>query len=280
MKGHPSYFLFLAVVAGVMEDGNYSYFMKTTPTHPSPSILEHQIACLEQYLSHNPYLEQPMESNLLNNPPYAYDLEENISYPSSSSVYPDDDWYGSAVEEATRMGREQQEWEEKKNDEEEWSMSHQQQQDDGTTSRLASLKSYDWDIYQRIDNLEWLNSEQKTMWKDWLVELKTRWNDALEHYVSRMVEELKQQHRFRTVTEEERQALIRPIVQAFEDAWKRIRKMMVEDGLNRMRRETRASKRALVEWFLQHAVEPYPTEEDKQLLAMQTGWTIHQVNYW
>jgi len=190
-------------------------------------------------------------------------LEENISYPSSSSVYPDDDWYGSAVEEATRMGREQQEWEEKKNDEEEWSMSHQQQQDDGTTSRLASLKSYDWDIYQRIDNLEWLNSEQKTMWKDWLVELKTRWNDALEHYVSRMVEELKQQHRFRTVTEEERQALIRPIVQAFEDAWKRIRKMMVEDGLNRMRRETRASKRALVEWFLQHAVEPYPTEEDK-----------------
>jgi len=67
MKGHPSYFLFLAVVAGVMEDGNYSYFMKTTPTHPSPSILEHQIACLEQYLSHNPYLEQPMESNLLNN---------------------------------------------------------------------------------------------------------------------------------------------------------------------------------------------------------------------
>ncbi|EME32651.1 uncharacterized protein Gasu_00230 [Galdieria sulphuraria] len=147
----------------------------------------------------------------------------------------------------------------------------------------SSLTKYDWDIIQSIDNNEMLSFTQKVMWKNWLIDLKTRWSDTVHHYMSLMLEELKQQRRFRTITEEEVQSWIHPMMQTFENIWNIIRQMM--NDWNRMKPLTAMVRQSdvktiLFDWFLQHAFEPYPSEEEKEWLAIQTGWTAQQVNHW
>jgi hypothetical protein len=42
----------------------------------------------------------------------------------------------------------------------------------------------------------------------------------------------------------------------------------------------RAAVKALKDWMLQHIDHPYPTDEDKELLAQQTGLNVGQVSNW
>ncbi|GJQ14808.1 hypothetical protein GpartN1_g6599.t1 [Galdieria partita] len=149
-------------------------------------------------------------------------------------------------------------------------------------NRLSSTR-YDWDIFQAMDENEALSFTQRVMCKEWLIDWKTRWNDTMNHYASLMWEELKQQCRFRTVTEEELQSWIHAIVEIFENAWNTLRQM-IHNG-RRMKPHVlvvrqKDARMILIHWFLQHAFEPYPSEEEKEWLAMQTGWTVQQVNHW
>jgi hypothetical protein len=42
----------------------------------------------------------------------------------------------------------------------------------------------------------------------------------------------------------------------------------------------RAAVKVLKDWMLQHIDHPYPTEEDKELLAQQTGLNMNQISNW
>ncbi|EAQ91593.1 hypothetical protein CHGG_03528 [Chaetomium globosum CBS 148.51] len=45
-------------------------------------------------------------------------------------------------------------------------------------------------------------------------------------------------------------------------------------------RHAKGSTRILNEWFVLHSTYPYPTEEEKQILAARTGLTTRQVSFW
>lgn len=45
-------------------------------------------------------------------------------------------------------------------------------------------------------------------------------------------------------------------------------------------RHAKGSTRILNEWFVSHSTYPYPTEEEKEILAARTGLTNRQVSFW
>lgn len=141
---------------------------------------------------------------------------------------------------------------------------------------LDYLQSYDWDIFQYIDENQVLSLPQKVMWKNWLVDIKSRWNETLRHYTALVLQELGHQRRFRTVTEEETQSWIYQVIHYLTDSWRTIRNSML-DGLSQIqgnRNMQRNAKWVLMEWFLQHALEPYPDEEEKVSNCATSMWCL------
>jgi hypothetical protein len=101
---------------------------------------------------------------------------------------------------------------------------------------------------------------------------------------------LKEQSTLRLVSENEVQIKIHTIQQKFETL-KSLLKSQVCNGileLAKTYRATRKNKRALPKkaaeelskWFYEHLNDPYPTEEEKSMLASQCGLTLVQVNNW
>jgi hypothetical protein len=58
----------------------------------------------------------------------------------------------------------------------------------------------------------------------------------------------------------------------------------IEDGLlprgSSVARFPRAAVKILKDWMLEHIDNPYPTEEEKESLKMETGLTVGQISNW
>lgn len=130
-----------------------------------------------------------------------------------------------------------------------------------------------------------------------LEQLKMKYNEELEklnrvlsEFCTRAVAILQEQSQFRTVTELETHLKVLGIQQKFDYVRNQLRQnvcnaiLVLQKQYNQMRKKRRTlSKRAtegLTNWFFEHLNDPYPSEEEKSMLAAHGGLTITQVNNW
>lgn len=129
-----------------------------------------------------------------------------------------------------------------------------------------------------------------------LDQLKEKYGEELEklnrvcgEFCSRMFNLLREQSTLRPVTEQETQFKIHGIQQKFDYVKNQLRQnvcnaiVSLEKQYNHAKKRRALPKKAaegLSNWFFEHLNDPYPSEEEKSLLAAQGGLTITQVNNW
>jgi len=131
-----------------------------------------------------------------------------------------------------------------------------------------------------------------------LQQLKTAYNEELDklnrvcsEFVQRMTTLLREQGQIRTVTEQEIQAKTLIIQQKFDFVRNQLRTnvcnaiLVLQKQYNHQSKKRRRSlsKRAtevLSHWFFEHINDPYPSDEEKSMLAAQCVLSLNQVNNW
>jgi len=131
-----------------------------------------------------------------------------------------------------------------------------------------------------------------------LQQLKTAYNEELDklnrvcnEFVQRMTTLLREQGQIRTVTDQEIQAKTLIIQQKFDFVRNQLRTnvcnaiLVLQKQYNHQSKRKRRSlsKRAtevLSHWFFEHINDPYPSDEEKSMLAAQCVLSLNQVNNW
>jgi hypothetical protein len=130
-----------------------------------------------------------------------------------------------------------------------------------------------------------------------LEQLKEKYNEELEklnrvcaEFCTRMFNLLREQSTIRPISEQEIQMKLHGIQQKFDYVKNQLRQnvcnaiVALEKQYNHAKKKRRAlSKKAtehLSAWFFEHLNDPYPSEEEKSILAAAGGLTITQVNNW
>jgi len=130
-----------------------------------------------------------------------------------------------------------------------------------------------------------------------LEQLKEKYNEELEklnrvcaEFCTRMFNLLREQSTLRPISEQEIQMKLHGIQQKFDYVKNQLRQnvcnaiVALEKQYNHAKKKRRAlSKKAtehLSAWFFEHLNDPYPSEEEKSMLAAAGGLTITQVNNW
>jgi len=130
-----------------------------------------------------------------------------------------------------------------------------------------------------------------------LEQLKEKYNEELEklnrvcaEFCTRMFNLLREQSTMRPISEQEIQMKLHGIQQKFDYVKNQLRQnvcnaiVALEKQYNHAKKKRRAlSKKAtehLSAWFFEHLNDPYPSEEEKSMLAAAGGLTITQVNNW
>jgi len=130
-----------------------------------------------------------------------------------------------------------------------------------------------------------------------LEQLKEKYNEELEklnrvcaEFCSRMFNLLREQSTLRPVSEQETQMKLHGIQQKFDYVKNQLRQnvcnaiVALEKQYNHSKKKRRAlpkkAAESLSNWFFEHLNDPYPSEEEKSVLASAGGLTITQVNNW
>jgi len=130
-----------------------------------------------------------------------------------------------------------------------------------------------------------------------LEQLKEKYNEELEklnrvcaEFCSRMFNLLREQSTIRPLSEQETQMKLHGIQQKFDYVKNQLRQnvcnaiVALEKQYNHSKKKRRALPKKATEhlstWFFEHLNDPYPSEEEKSILAAQGGLTITQVNNW
>jgi len=130
-----------------------------------------------------------------------------------------------------------------------------------------------------------------------LEQLKDKYNEELEklnrvcaEFCSRMFNLLREQSTLRPLSDQETQMKLHAIQQKFDYVKNQLRQnvcnaiVSLEKQYNHQRKKRRAlpkkAAESLSNWFFEHLNDPYPSEEEKSILAAQGGLTITQVNNW
>jgi len=130
-----------------------------------------------------------------------------------------------------------------------------------------------------------------------LEQLKEKYNEELEklnrlssEFCSRMFGLLREQSTLRPLSEQETQMKLHAIQQKFDYVKNQLRQnvcnaiVTLEKQYNHAKKKRRALPKKATEglstWFFEHLNDPYPSEEEKSVLAAAGGLTITQVNNW
>jgi len=116
-------------------------------------------------------------------------------------------------------------------------------------------------------------------------------NKVCNEFCSRMMNILREQSLIRPVTEEETQMKMAAIQQKFDYVRNQLRtnvcnailvlqKQYHQPGKRRRRNLSKKATEILSHWFYEHIDDPYPTDEEKSLLATQCVLSLNQVNNW
>jgi len=111
-----------------------------------------------------------------------------------------------------------------------------------------------------------------------------------QEFSSRMLALLREQNVYRPITSEESEAKVSGIQQKFDFVKSQLRQNVCSAvlALQKQYKQTKKKRRTLPKkateglstWFFEHINDPYPSEEEKSLLAAGGGLTITQVNNW
>jgi len=130
-----------------------------------------------------------------------------------------------------------------------------------------------------------------------LEQLKEKYNEELEklnrvssEFSTRMFTLLREQSTIRPLSEQETQMKLHGIRQKFDYVKNQLRQnvcnaiVALEKQYNHSKKKRRALPKKATEhlatWFFEHLNDPYPSEEEKSILASSGGLTITQVNNW
>jgi len=131
-----------------------------------------------------------------------------------------------------------------------------------------------------------------------LVQLKNAYNEELERlnrvcmdFIGRLQGVLQEQAKMRVVTAQEMTAKSMVIQQKFDFVRNQVRTnvcnaiLVLQKQYNHQSKKRRRSlsKRAtdlLNQWFFEHIHDPYPSDEEKSMLAAQCVLSMNQVNNW
>jgi len=130
-----------------------------------------------------------------------------------------------------------------------------------------------------------------------LEQLKEKYNEELEklnrvcaEFCTRMFNLLREQSTLRPLSDQETQMKLHGIQQKFDYVKNQLRQnvcnaiVALEKQYNHSKKKRRAlpkkAAESLSQWFFEHLNDPYPSEEEKSILAAQGGLTITQVNNW
>lgn len=130
-----------------------------------------------------------------------------------------------------------------------------------------------------------------------LEQLKEKYNEELEklnrvcaEFCSRMFNLLREQSTLRPLSDQETQMKLHGIQQKFDYVKNQLRQnvcnaiVALEKQYNHSKKKRRAlpkkAAESLSNWFFEHLNDPYPSEEEKSILAAAGGLTITQVNNW
>jgi len=130
-----------------------------------------------------------------------------------------------------------------------------------------------------------------------LEQLKEKYNEELEklnrvcaEFCSRMFNLLREQSTLRPLSDQETQMKLHGIQQKFDYVKNQLRQnvcnaiVALEKQYNHAKKKRRALPKKAAEslstWFFEHLNDPYPSEEEKSILAAAGGLTITQVNNW
>lgn len=144
---------------------------------------------------------------------------------------------------------------------------------------------------------EEINGHDKEEFFIKLNQLKEKYKEEIEKinqvcadFCQKMVTLLRDQSQVRPVSEAEKQLKIASIQQKFDyvrgqlrqNACNAIQTLQKKYNLAKRKKRTLPKKatEALSNWFYEHITDPYPSEEDKHILASAAGLTITQVNNW
>jgi len=111
-----------------------------------------------------------------------------------------------------------------------------------------------------------------------------------QEFSSKMLALLREQSVVRPITTEESEAKVSGIQQKFDFVKSQLRQNVCSAvlALQKQYKQTKKKRRTLPKkateglstWFFEHINDPYPSEEEKSLLAAGGGLTITQVNNW
>jgi len=130
-----------------------------------------------------------------------------------------------------------------------------------------------------------------------LEQLKEKYNEELEklnrvcaEFCTRMFNLLREQSTLRPLSDQETQMKLHGIQQKFDYVKNQLRQnvcnaiVALEKQYNHSKKKRRAlpkkAAESLSNWFFEHLNDPYPSEEEKSILAAAGGLTITQVNNW
>jgi hypothetical protein len=158
----------------------------------------------------------------------------------------------------------------------------------------------DFLISQGIDATEEDQAEEKGERDEFvfrLEQLKEKYNEELEklssvctEFCSRLFAVLREHSTIRPVSEQEINLKIQAIHQKFDYVKNQLRQnvcnaiVALEKQFNHTKKKRKALPKKAAEvlsnWFFEHLNDPYPSEEEKSMLAAAGGLTITQVNNW
>jgi len=130
-----------------------------------------------------------------------------------------------------------------------------------------------------------------------LEQMREKYKDELERlnrvcteFCTRMVGLLNEQATMRPLLEQETHMKMQGIQQKFDFVRNQLRQsvcnaiLVLQKQYNQQRKKGRTLPKKATEhlsnWFFDHINDPYPSEEEKSMLAASGGLTITQVNYW
>jgi len=115
-------------------------------------------------------------------------------------------------------------------------------------------------------------------------------NRVCNEFCSRVLNLLREQSTVRPLLEQETQLKIAGIQQKFDYVRNQLRQnvcnaiLVLQKQYNQVRKKRRTlpkkATEGLCNWFFEHINDPYPSEEEKSMLAAAGGLTITQVNNW
>jgi hypothetical protein len=115
-------------------------------------------------------------------------------------------------------------------------------------------------------------------------------NRVCNEFCSRVLNLLREQSTVRPLLEQESQLKIAGIQQKFDYVRNQLRQnvcnaiLVLQKQYNQVRKKRRTlpkkATEGLCNWFFEHINDPYPSEEEKSMLAAAGGLTITQVNNW